>query len=161
MSFRVSSVPPEIARQVRETLKSPQYGHPAHVDVARGYGPCRSCLRTFVTGRDKRTLFTFNPFAAGVPAPGPVFIHADECTPFDGEGFPPALRDLPLLFEPVNGSGAPIERVRPDPHAVEQVIAALFSRTDVAAIVVRNAEAGCFIAKVERAGANTALPILL
>src|SRR5206468_10435401 len=104
MSFRVSSVPPEIAHQVRETLRSPQYGHPAHVDVAGGYGPCRSCLRTFVAGRDQRTLFTFNPFQVGVPAPGPVFIHADDCTPFDGNGFPPALRDLPLLFEPVNAS---------------------------------------------------------
>jgi len=150
MSFQVSSVPPEIARQVRQTLKSPQYGHPAHVEVASGYGPCRSCLRTFVTGCDRRTLFTFNPFTRGVPSPGPVFIHADECAPFEDEGFPPTLRDLPLLFEPVLGSGRSIERIRPEPQAIEQLVIESFSRADVSAIVVRNAEAGCFIAKIER-----------
>ena len=151
MSFHVSSVPPEIAREVRETLKAPDYGHPAHVDIARGYGPCRSCLRTFVTGQEKRTLFTFNPFPTGVPAPGPVFIHTEECIPFNGEGFPPMLRELPLLFEPVNESGLAVERIQPHPDGIEQVIADVFDRMEVAAIVVRNAEVGCFIARIQRA----------
>jgi hypothetical protein len=153
MSFHVSSVPAEIAREVRETLKAPEYGHPAHVDIARSYGPCRSCLRTFVTGQEKRTLFTFNPFSRGVPAPGPVFIHTDECIPFDGKGFPPMLRELPLLFEPVNESGLAVERIQPKPDAIEQVITAVFDRTEVAAIVVRNAEVGCFIARIEQSAA--------
>jgi hypothetical protein len=122
------------------------------VEVAGGYGPCRSCLRTFVTGHDKRMLFTFNPFPVGVPSPGPVFIHADECDPFDGDRLPLTLRDLPLLFEPISESGLAIERIQPDPQAIEQVINALLSRTEVARIVVRNAEAGCFIARIERSG---------
>ncbi len=57
-SYRVIAIPEQIAQHVRATLKSPQYGHPAHVEVAKGYGPCRSCLQTFHTGEEQRILFT-------------------------------------------------------------------------------------------------------
>lgn len=150
MQFVVSSVPLETARKVRETLRSPQYGHPATVDVARGYGPCRACLRTFVVGEEKRILFTFNPFESGVPAPGPVFVHEEPCTPFRTDSLLTDLRDLPLLFEPLSPDGVPLARVRVDGADVDGFVAEQFERPDVASILVRNAEAGCFIARIER-----------
>ena len=74
-----------LLKQVRSTLKSPQYGHPAHVELATGYGPCRACLKQFRTGEEDRILFTYNPFEDldEYPSPGPVFIHADSCPSYD------------------------------------------------------------------------------
>ena len=74
MSFyKVVPIDPRLAASVRAEMKSPQYGHPAHAELAKGYGPCRSCLKTFrITGED-RILFTYNPFdgLASYPSPGP------------------------------------------------------------------------------------------
>jgi hypothetical protein len=141
MQWCVTSVPAAIAREVRSSGRSPQYGHPAHAEIASGYGPCRCCLQPFVAGRDRRLLFTFNPFDDGVPSPGPVFIHADACTPHSGTGFPPGLRGLPLLFEAHDGTGLPRARLRPTRDGPEAAIEALFAERAVARIVVRHAEA--------------------
>ena len=83
--FRVLPIDSKIAEQVRSTLKSPQYGHPAHKELATGYGPCRLCLKQFQTGEEDRILFTYNPFESldSYPSPGPVFIHAKSCPGYD------------------------------------------------------------------------------
>ena len=60
--FRVLPIDSALAEEVRSTLKSPQYGHPAHVELATGYGPCRACLKQFRAGEEDRILFTYNPF---------------------------------------------------------------------------------------------------
>ena len=101
MRFTVRGVPQEVADEVRRTRLSPGYGHPVHLEVARGTGPCRCCLKPFVAGRDQRLLFTFRPRCddGSLMAPGPVFIHAGHCEAFAGVGFPEALRTLPLAFE--------------------------------------------------------------
>jgi hypothetical protein len=48
--FRVMAMRQSTADKVRSTMRSPGYGHPASVEVATGYGPCRLCLRTFRIG---------------------------------------------------------------------------------------------------------------
>ena len=80
-SYRFIAIPSSVADSVRATLTAPRYGHPAHVEIARGYGPCRHCLRTFRVGREERILFTWDAFEGveTLPQPGPVFIHADSC----------------------------------------------------------------------------------
>ena len=92
LTYRVITLAPEVSQAVRQTLLSPGYGHPAHVEMARSRGPCRSCLATFREGEEERILFTYNPFAStsGIPAPGPVFIHRDPCSPYQGNGSPMA-----------------------------------------------------------------------
>src|SRR3954447_9911957 len=101
MSFTVRGIPQEIADEVRRTRRAPVYGHPAHFEVASGTGPCRCCLRTFVPGVDARLLFTYRPRGdeATLMAPGPVFIHAEHCVAYAGDGFPEGLRPLRLAFE--------------------------------------------------------------
>jgi hypothetical protein len=56
--FSIRAIPDEISAAARNTRKSPQYGHPAHVEVAGGTGPCRQCLCTFDVGKENRILFT-------------------------------------------------------------------------------------------------------
>jgi hypothetical protein len=151
--YRVVAIPDEIAGQVRATLKSPQYGHPAHVSVATGYGPCRSCLRTFRQGEEERVLFTYNPFEAldSYPSPGPVFVHHEDCPRYDGESFPEELRPLPLTLEAYGRDRWILERERVADGEVDGAVERLFAKPGVEYIHVRNSEAGCYIARIERA----------
>jgi hypothetical protein len=150
--FRVAGIPEEISRKVRETLTAPGYGHPAHVSVANGYGPCRACLRTFEIGQEDRILFTYNPFAAldPYPSPGPVFIHQDGCERYDGTVFPDSLRPLPLTLEAYGRDRWIHHRERVADGQVEEALERLLAHPEVEYVHVRNTEAGCFIALVER-----------
>jgi hypothetical protein len=152
IQFRVTGIPTDLARQVRETRKSPQYGHPAHAEMATGYGPCRSCLATFEKGQEERLLFTYDPFAGldPYPSPGPIFIHSEECPVWDAGTFPPTLRPLPLTFEGYGADRWIVARERVADGEVEAAIERLFADVEVRYIHVRNTEAGCFIARVER-----------
>ena len=155
--FRVLPIDPALAEIVRNTLKSPQYGHPAHVELATGYGPCRACLKQFQTGKENRILFTYNPFAGldAYPSPGPVFIHAESCESYgDPEKFPEQLRSLPLTLEAYGENRWIIARERPAAGEIETSIERLLQTHDVHYIHVRNTEAGCYIARIEPTNAE-------
>ena len=133
-------------------MKAPQYGHPAHAEVAIGYGPCRQCLETFQVGTDERLLFTYQPFSdpAALPAPGPVFIHRRQCKRYDGAELPPSLRPLPLALESYGANGVLLVQRRVGALAFETVLQEVFEPAEVQYVHLRNAEAGCFIARVDR-----------
>lgn len=152
MNYRVVSIPEHISDAVRVTGQSPQYNHPVSVATATGYGPCRACLRTFAEGREERILFTYNPFdgLSDLPAPGPVFIHKEKCERYAGETFPADLKNLPLLLEGYGLNSELVRREKLVAPEVENQIAALFSLAAVNYINIRNAEAGCFVARIER-----------
>jgi hypothetical protein len=153
MPFTVRGIPQQVADEVRRTRLAPGYGHPAHLEVARGTGPCRCCLRTFVPGVDERLLFTYRPRGddSSLMAPGPVFIHADHCAAFDGDGFPDGLRSLPLAFEGRAGASRVPGLTCAAGVDSEREIARLLERDDIGWLQLRHAEAGCFIARVDRA----------
>jgi hypothetical protein len=48
-SYRIQGMPDSIATAARESMTSPQYGHPVHAEMATGYGPCRLCLHQLRT----------------------------------------------------------------------------------------------------------------
>lgn len=150
--YRVSPIANELVERARKELKSPQYGHPAHVETANGTGPCRSCLRPFELGAEKRLLFTYNPFegTSSYPLPGPVFVHEEVCEPYAQRGFPTELHTLPTVLEAYDADRLVIERV-PTSDDVDSSIVRLFQDPRVRYIHVRHAEAGCFIALITRA----------
>lgn len=152
MSFIVRGVPQEVADEVRRTRVAPGYGHPAHQELARGTGPCRCCLRPFTPGREQRLLFTYRPPSGdALTAPGPVFIHAEHCEAWEGEGFPQGLRELPLAFE-ARAEGSRVLGVSShDAESAERQIAALFDGGEARWLYLRHAQAGCFIARIDRA----------
>jgi hypothetical protein len=152
IAYRVVGIPEDISSQARTRQASPQYGHPAHVEVARGYGPCRSCLHVFEERGEERLLFTYNPFAGldSYPSPGPVFIHQEGCPRYEETVFPDGLRHLPLTFEAYGEDRWIIARERARNGEVDGAIERLLDRPDVRYLHVRNSEAGCFIALVER-----------
>ena len=152
-NYRVVALPDDIATTVRETLKSPGYGHPVHSEVATGHGPCRVCLRAFRIGRDRRLLFTYDPFRdlEPMPLPGPVFIHESPCERHnEGGGFPRDLVGHKLTLNAYT-HGRKLVNVRyvTDGEA-EAAIDALLSRVDVDYIHVRDTDAGCYDFRIDR-----------
>jgi hypothetical protein len=152
--FRVIAIPTIIARQVRTSNKAPRYGHPAFTETAKGYGPCRHCLRTFDIGKESRTLFTYDAFEGieSVPLPGPIFIHTNDCERYPENGGYP--RDL-LSHAAVLSGYVKGQRLAAQLHAEkgshEQAVQQLLQRSDVDYIEVRDKIAGCYDFRIERA----------
>ena len=133
-------------------MTSPFGKLPASSSIATGYGPCRSCLKTFRQGQDERIYITYDPFGgrSDLPLPGPVFIHADGCEAFAGEGFPQTLLSIPMIFEGYGEQSRLVASERVKTERLDEQIIQMLENPEVEVIHIRNAEAGCFIARIER-----------
>jgi len=154
-SYRVVAVGDRIADAVRKTLRSPGYGHPAHTEVATGYGPCRQCLKTFAIGEERRILFTYDAFHGReeLPLPGPVFIHEHDCEryPEDG-GFPTDMLSHPLTLNAYARGRRLVAQKYVSNGVVDPEVERLLQDRDVAYIHVRDTNAGCYDFCIERTG---------
>lgn len=153
-TFTVTAIPQRVADEVREHGRDPLWGHPAVTQLATGFGPCRLCLDTFREGEEERTLFTYDTYAgvSEFPQPGPVYIHAADCPRYEADVFPPALRALELTFEAVAAGPRVVALERTSGGGIDGAIARLLDLPDADFVNVRNTEAGCFVARIERAG---------
>ena len=150
--FHVLGLPEVLTGEVRQTGRSPGYGHPVFREVARGTGPCRACLEQFQVGEEERLLFTYRPASREgmLGAPGPVFIHARACPQYRGTAFPPGLRSLPLLLEAWATGNRILSARRVTGAETDAVIAELLKDPRTAWLHVRHGEAGCHIASINR-----------
>ncbi len=152
--FRVIAMSQDIANAVRATGTSPFGAHPTHVEVARGYGPCRLCLHTFAVGAERRILLTYDAFAGmeSLPLPGPVWIHEAACERHaEQAGFPEDVRGHALTLN-AYGRGRRLVAVEyVTDGGVDAVLDRLLTRADVDYIHVRDTEAGCYDSRIERA----------
>jgi hypothetical protein len=147
-------MPQSTADKVRSTMRSPGYGHPASVEVATGYGPCRLCLCSFRIGEERRILFTFDPFyqLEPLPLPGPVFVHERECQRYDEHsGFPEDLRSHRLTLNAYGTGRRLLAQEYVEDGAVEPFIERLFADNQIRYIHMRDTEAGCYDFRIERA----------
>jgi len=151
--FIVRPIGRDITDAVRTTLRAPRYGHPVHRELAKGTGPCRECLSAFNVEREDRMLFTYNSFDGldVTPQPGPVFIHAESCEPFSGDAYPDGLRTIPMLAEAHYHDATCSAPNGLKPGGESAILEAMLGDDRVRFIHLRHAEAGCFIARVERA----------
>ena len=153
LSYRVVAVGDRVADAVRKTLLSPGYGHPAHTEVATGYGPCRQCLRTFSIGKDRRILFTYDSFHGKeeLPLPGPVFIHENDCEryPEDG-GFPVDMLSHRLTLNAYACGRRLVAQSYVSNGLIEPELQRLLGQRDVAYIHVRDTDAGCYDFCIEK-----------
>ena len=71
--YHVLGLSDELTREVRQTLRAPEYGHPVLRELAGGTGPCRACLEQFNVGHEERLLFTYRPAGGDghLERPGP------------------------------------------------------------------------------------------
>jgi hypothetical protein len=152
-SFRVVAIPSEVAEQVRTTGKSPNYGFPAHREVAAGRAPCRHCLKLIRKDEEELLLFTYDPFRelGEPPLPGPVYIHATECPRHpESDVIPEEYRGRLLTLEGYGSDRALVREIRVRDGAEERAANELLSEAQIRYINVRSTEAGCFLFRLER-----------
>ena len=153
--LRVIALPSGTVERALKTLRSPGYEHPVHTEIATGHGPCRHCLRPFRIGEEERALFTCNPFyeLAEIPAPGPVFVHAERCDRFPEDGgYPPELRAYPAVLDAYDSQQRLLAQRRAANGDQEHILAEMLEDEEVQYILVRDLAAGCFDFRVERGG---------
>ncbi len=152
-SYRVVAIPSEVAERVRNTGKSPNYGFPAHREVAAGRAPCRHCLKLIRKDEEELLLFTYNPFRelGEPPLPGPVYIHATEYPRHpESDVIPEEYRGRLLTLEGYGDDRTLVKEIRVRDGAEERTAEQLFSDAKICYINVRSTEAGCFLFRLER-----------
>lgn len=152
-SFRVVAIPTEIASEVRATGKSPKYGFPVHREVAAGRAPCRHCLRLIAKNEEELLLFTYDPFqeTGATPLPGPVYLHAESCARFAGNGsIPEEYRGVPLTLEAFGADRKRIGEIRVEGGGEQEAAERLFADPAVGYVHVRSTTAGCYLFRLER-----------
>ena len=163
MRLQIVPMPSEVAENVRAPMKSAGYGFPAHRQPpTQGRAPCRHCLKLIRPQDEELILFTYDAFyGQGVPPlPGPVYIHAEPCRPFEGEGkLPEAYRGQPLTFEAFGENRSRLGEKRVDELVdgkdADQALEELFREHRVQYVHVRSTKAGCYLFRVERASAGS------
>ncbi len=154
LPIRIVAIPTEVAEAVRATLRAPDYGFPAHAEVATDAAPCRHCLRTFAVGEDRRILFTYDRFAGveSLPQPGPVYVHADACPRYSEDaGFPQELRGSPRTVEAYACGRRLLAQEYVADGKFEPIIEDLFAISGVDYLQVNSTTAGCFTFRIARA----------
>jgi len=153
ISYRVIAIPTKVADLVRETMKSPGYGHPAHTEIAAGYGPCRHCLHDFHVGQESRILFTYDPFFSleDFPLLGPIFIPAEPCNRFsEGSGSPDDARHHRVTLAAYADGRRLLAEEHVENGDVDPVMQKLLSLDSVKYLHVRDTEVGCYDFRIER-----------
>lgn len=152
--IRIVAMPTEVAEEVRRTMRAPFHGFPAHAELATDDAPCRHCLRTFVAGKDRRILFTYDRFAGieALPQPGPVYIHEDSCPRYENNSsFPEELRRSPRTLEAYARGRRLLGLEYVADGNFEPPVERLFGNKEIDYIQVHSTTAGCFTFRIERA----------
>jgi Protein of unknown function (DUF1203) len=152
-SFEVVAIATETAEAARRTEKAPQYGFPAHKEVAAGRAPCRHCLRLIRVNDEQLLLFTYDPFRElGVPPlPGPIYIHAEGCERRVGaNSIPEEYRGRALTFAAYGEDRELLEEVRLNNGNEDVEAEKLFANPGVKYVHVRSTEAGCYLFRLDR-----------
>ncbi|WP_207511903.1 DUF1203 domain-containing protein [Longitalea luteola] len=157
MKFKIVPLSKEYAAQIRSTGKD-AFDHPAIEQVATGSGPCRVSLKPFKKGIDRRLLISHSPFEIdnAYNQPGPVFINKEEVEPYaDIHRFPPEIKankkSFPLSLIGYSHDQQMIFTQLVGDDDVDELITRIFiQRPEVAYLHARNAQACCYICKIER-----------
>jgi hypothetical protein len=155
--FKIVPLSEEYAGRIRRTRKD-DFGHEVIEQVAKGYGPCRVSLKPFEPGRDVRLLFSHSPFETSnaFNQPGPVFIHKEKAEAYsDIYRFPPEIKadkkNFPLTLIGYSKDQRMVFTRLVGDSDVDELIPLIFTEyPEVEYLHARNAEAGCFICRIER-----------
>ena len=152
-TLKIVAMRAQVAETVRATMKAPVYGFPAHRETTVGRAPCRHCLKLIRPNDEELILFTYDAFhGQGVPpSPGPVYIHAEACSAFDGDGkIPPEYRGQPLTLEAFGENRERLGERRLGDTDGDAALQEIFEIAEVRYVHVRSTTAGCYLFRVER-----------
>ncbi|WP_259066406.1 DUF1203 domain-containing protein [Mucilaginibacter sp. X4EP1] len=157
--FKIVPISRKYAQNVRTAMQD-DFGHQLIETVATGSGPCRVSLKPFQKGVDKRILLTHTPFELdnAYNQPGPVFINGEDVEEYaDIYRFPPEIKankkSFPITLIGYNNEQQMIfTRIVGDDDVDELINEAFDQHAAIAYLHARNAQACCFICKIERMG---------
>lgn len=152
-SLKIVPMDSETAEQVRKTMTAPGYGFPAHREIAAGRAPCRHCLKLIRPGEEELILFTYDAFHGQEvpPMPGPVYVHAQKCESYVGNGeIPNEYCGQPLTFEAFAANRKRLAEMRVMGSGEDAAVQELFEREETEYVHVRSTSAGCYLFRVER-----------
>jgi hypothetical protein len=155
--FTIVPLSERYARRIRENQKD-DFGHEIVEQVATGKGPCRVSLQPFAVGEDVRLLLSHSPFVLdnAFDQPGPIFIHQKEVEAYkDVHRFPPAIKadkkSFPLTLIGYSSEQKMVFSRLVGDDDIDLLIPSVFDEhAAIEYLHVRNAQAGCFICRVER-----------
>jgi hypothetical protein len=156
--FRIIPLSEEYAKNIRDT-RIDDFGHEVIEQVAKGKGPCRVSLKPFKVGEEKRLLLSHSPFTIdnAFNQRGPIFINAEEVEAYkDIHRFPPEIKadkeNFPLSLIGYSKSQKMIFTKLVGNADVDELIPEIFeSNPHIDYLHARNAEACCYICRIERA----------
>ena len=155
--FKIVPLSREYANKIKENNKD-DFGHEVIEQIATGTGPCRVSLKPFKVGEDVRLLISHSPFTIdnALNQPGPIFIHKNDVEAYsDIHRFPPEIKankkSFPLTLIGYTKEQMMILTQLVSDDDVDLLIPKIFEeRPDIEYLHARNAEASCFICKIER-----------
>jgi Protein of unknown function (DUF1203) len=155
--FKIVPLSREYANKIKENNKD-DFGHEVIEQLATAKGPCRVSLKPFKVGEDVRLLISHSPFAIDniFNQPGPVFIHKNDVEAYsDIHRFPPEIKankkSFPLTLIGYTKEQMMVLTQLVGDDDVDLLITRIFEkRPDIEYLHARNAEASCFICKIER-----------
>jgi hypothetical protein len=153
MQNKIVAISTEVADTVRQTMRAPVYGFPAHKELATDAAPCRHCLHLITPRVDDAILFTYDRFAGveELPQPGPIYVHAKKCSRYEElGGFPEELRGSARTLEAYARGRRLIVQEYVTNGEFEPAIERLFSNREVDYLQVNSMSAGCFTFRIER-----------
>lgn len=129
------------------------YGLPAENAISNGKGmPCRHCLDN-IPASAAMLILAYRPFGALQPyaETGPIFLCADACPAFAGDGLPPVLTtSAGYLLKGYTdaericyGTGKIVA-----PEGIAAYAGALLARNEIAFVDVRSASNNCFMTRI-------------
>ena len=157
--FKIVPLSEEYARKIRENQKD-DFGNELVEQIATGKGPCRVSLKSFAVGEDIRLLVAHSPFTLGnaFDQPGPIFFHKKEVEAYkDIHRFPPEIKadkkSFPLTLIGYSKEQKMVFTRLVGDDDIDWLIPKVFEEQaggGVDYLHVRNAQACCYICKVER-----------
>lgn len=155
--FKIVPLSKDYAAKIRATGKD-EFGHPVIEQLATGLGPCRVSLKPFEKGVDTRLLISHTPFNIdnAYNQPGPVFINKEEVEAYsDVYRFPPEIKankkSFPLSLVGYNKDQLMVFTRLVGDDDVDELIPEIFEQhTEIEYLHARNAQACCYICKIER-----------
>jgi len=157
MTFRIVPLSKDYVARLRAEGRD-DFGNEITEQVAGGYGPCRVSLKPFRPGVDRRILLGHSPFsvANAFNQPGPVFVNSADVEEYaDVHRFPQEIKadkqNFPLSLIGYNASQQMVFSELVGDHDVDEMIERVFDEEpNVEYLHARNAQACCFICKIER-----------
>lgn len=155
--FKIVPLSRAYAQKIKSTMID-DFNNPVVEQLATGLGPCRVSLKPFEKGVDTRLLFKHSPFEIenAYNQPGPVFINKADVEEYsDVHRFPPEIKanrkSFPLTLIGYNTKQMMVLTETVGDKDVDELIIKIFNeRADVDYLHARNAQACCFICKIER-----------